>query len=78
MYPIQFNAGMMCGSNGQSGQGIYTDVIALMASGRIDMRKMVTSRVPLENIMDGMALAGNRVAGKVLVGTHYKKIEHVN
>ncbi|MDX9799750.1 MAG: scyllo-inosose 3-dehydrogenase [Spirochaetia bacterium] len=77
LYPIQFNAAMMCGSNGQSGQGIYTDVISLMASGRIDMRKMVTSRVPLENIMDGMALAGNRVAGKVLVSTHYKKIEHV-
>jgi hypothetical protein len=78
LYPVQFNAGMICGSNGQSGQGIYTDVISLMASGRIDMRKMVTSRVPLENILDGMALAGNRVAGKVLVSTHYAKIEHVN
>jgi len=76
LYPYQFNAGMISGSNGQSGQGIYSDVIALMASGRIDMRKMVTSRVPLEEIEEGIKLAGNRVAGKVLVGTMYKKVTH--
>jgi len=76
LYPYQFNAGMISGSNGQSGQGIYSDVIALMASGRIDMRKMVTSRVPLEEIEEGIKLAGNRVAGKVLVSTMYKKVTH--
>ena len=38
------------GSNGQSGQGIYSDVICMMASGRIDMRHMVTDRVHLEDI----------------------------
>lgn len=76
LYPYQFNAGMISGSNGQSGQGIYTDVIALMASGRIDMRKMVTSRVPLEQIDEGIALAGNRVAGKVLVSTLYSTVVH--
>jgi len=37
----QWNAATISGSNGQSGQGIYPDVIALMASGRIDMRKML-------------------------------------
>ena len=72
LYPFQFNAAMISGSNGQSGQGIYSDVIALMASGRIDMRKMVTARVHLEDIMDGMELAGNRTAGKVLVSTAYE------
>ncbi|NQT60868.1 MAG: alcohol dehydrogenase catalytic domain-containing protein [Bacteroidetes bacterium] len=76
LYPYQFKAGMISGSNGQSGQGIYSDVIALMASGRIDMRKMVTSRVPLEEIEEGISLAGNRVAGKVLVSTQYKEITH--
>lgn len=74
LYQYQFNAATISGSNGQSGQGIYSDVIALMANGRIDMRKMVTARVPLENIMDGMELAGNRTAGKVLVSTLYDRI----
>ena len=71
LYPYQFNAGFISGSNGQSGHGIYADVIALMASGRIDMRKMITSRVPLERIDEGLSQAGDRVSGKVLVSTLY-------
>ena len=45
----QWNAGSISGSNGQSGQGIYPDVISLMAR-RIDMRKMVSGRFHLEDI----------------------------
>lgn len=67
MYSFQFNAGSISGSNGQSGQGIYTDVIALMASGRIDMRKMVTGRIPLAEMARGLELSGARSAGKILV-----------
>jgi len=74
LYPYMFNAGGISGSNGQSGQGIYSDVIALMASGRIDMRKMVTGRVHLEDIEEGLAQAANRVSGKVLVSMEYPKI----
>ena len=73
LYPFMFKAATITGSNGQSGQGIYSDVIALMASGRIDMRKMVTARVHLEDIMYGIELAGNRTAGKVLVSTTYTR-----
>jgi threonine dehydrogenase-like Zn-dependent dehydrogenase len=65
----QWNAATISGSNGQSGQGIYPDVIALMAAGRIDMRKMVTGRYPLEDIEEGMKIT----AGKVLVSTAYEK-----
>lgn len=65
----QWNAATISGSNGQSGQGIYPDVIALMAAGRIDMRKMVTGRYHLEDIEAGMQIT----AGKVLVSTAYKK-----
>ena len=75
LYPYQFNAASISGSNGQSGQGIYSDVIALMASGRIDMRKMVTNRVHLEDITAGIAQASNCVAGKVLVSTVYDRIK---
>ena len=74
LYPYMFNAGGISGSNGQSGQGIYSDVIALMASGRIDMRKMVTGRVHLEDIEVGLAQAANRVSGKVLVSMNYPRI----
>ena len=66
----QWNAGSISGSNGQSGQGIYPDVIALMASGRIDMRKMVTGRYNLEDIEEGVKVT----AGKVLVSTSYPRL----
>ncbi|CUH95117.1 hypothetical protein P22_1186 [Propionispora sp. 2/2-37] len=69
IYNWQWNAATISGSNGQSGQGIYPDVIALMASGRIDMRKMVTGRYHLEDIEEGMKIT----AGKVLVSTAYEK-----
>ena len=74
LYPYMFNAGGISGSNGQSGQGIYSDVIALMASGRIDMRKMVTGRVHLEDIEVGLAQAANRVSGKILVSMDYPRL----
>lgn len=66
----QWNAAIIAGSNGQSGQGIYPDVIALMASGRIDMRKMCTGRYNLEDIDEGMKI----MAGKVLVSTEYPRL----
>ncbi|MDR1800458.1 MAG: alcohol dehydrogenase catalytic domain-containing protein [Lachnospiraceae bacterium] len=70
IYNWQWNAGLISGSNGQSGCGIYPDVIALMAAGRIDMRKMVTGRYNLEDIEEGMKIT----AGKVLVSTQYPKL----
>ena len=67
----QWNAAIIAGSNGQSGQGIYPDVIALMASGRIDMRKMCTGRYNLEDIGEGMKI----MAGKVLISTEYPRLK---
>lgn len=67
----QWNAASISGSNGQSGEGIYPDVIALMASGRIDMRKMVTGRYNIEDIEEGMKIT----AGKVLVSTSYDRLK---
>lgn len=71
LFGWQWNAGIISGSNGQSGMGIYPDVIALMASGRIDMRKMVTGRYNLEDIEAGMKIT----AGKVLVSTEYSRLK---
>lgn len=71
IFQWQWTASIIAGSNGQSGQGIYPDVIALMASGRIDMRKMVTGRFNLEDIKEGMKIT----AGKVLVSTAYDRLK---
>ena len=70
VFSWQWNAAIIAGSNGQSGQGIYPDVIALMASGRIDMRKMCTGRYNLEDIDEGMKI----MAGKVLISTEYPRV----
>ena len=70
IYGWQWNAATISGSNGQSGMGIYPDVIALMAAGRIDMRKMVTGRFNLEDIEEGMKIT----AGKCLVSTNYPRL----
>lgn len=67
----QWNAGSISGSNGQSGCGIYPDVISLMANGRIDMRKMVTARFNLEDIEEGFKI----MSGKVLISTEYPRLE---
>jgi len=40
------------GSLGHSGHGIFKNVIRLMSSKRIDMRKIITARFKLENIID--------------------------
>ena len=74
MYPYMFNAAAIYGSNGQSGHGIYTDVISLMASGRIDMRHMVTARYNLEDIQVGIDQATRGVSGKVLISTSYDRV----
>lgn len=71
MFNWQWNAASISGSNGQSGMGIYPDVIALMASGRIDMRNMCTGRYNLEDIEEGMKI----MAGKVLVSTNYPRLK---
>lgn len=69
IFQWQWNAATISGSNGQSGQGIYPDVAALMASGRIDMRKMVTARLNLEDIAEGFKI----LSGKVLISTSYPR-----
>ena len=67
----QWNAASISGSNGQSGMGIYPDVIALMAAGRIDMRNMCTGRYNLEDIDEGLKI----MAGKVLISPNYPRLQ---
>jgi threonine dehydrogenase-like Zn-dependent dehydrogenase len=47
---FQTRASQLYGSQGHSGHGTFMNVIRLMASGSIDMRKMVTARISLDDI----------------------------
>jgi len=55
------------GSQGHSGDDIFPNVIRLMASGAIDNRKIITSRFPLEQVVEAIRRSGSRTEGKILV-----------
>ena len=61
------------GSLGQAGSDIFPSVLRLMASGRIDMRKMITGRFKLDDVSQAIADSGKRELGhgKVMVSQFY-------
>lgn len=72
-YAFQVKAASIHGSMGQSGMGIYPDVIALMASGRIDMRKAITGRYNLEDTRVGFDAFAKGAPGKMLISPSYPR-----
>ena len=63
----QLKAASVYGSLGHCGSWDFRNVIALMASGRIDMEHAITRRHPLESLVDAIEETKNRGDGKVLV-----------
>jgi scyllo-inosose 3-dehydrogenase len=63
----QLKAASVYGSLGHCGSWDFPNVIALMASGRIDMEHAITRRHPLESLVDAIEETKNRGDGKVLV-----------
>lgn len=61
------------GSLGQAGSDIFPSVLRMMASNRIDMRKIITARYSLDNVAEAIRVSGDRKLGhgKVLVSQHY-------
>ena len=59
--------GGLRGSLGHSGAGTFGNVIRLMASGRLDMSRIVTNPVGLDGALEGLERLGNREAGKYMV-----------
>ena len=55
------------GSQGHSGDGIFPNVIRLMASGAVDNRKIITARFALDEVRDAIKQSGARTDGKILV-----------
>lgn len=55
------------GAQGHSGNATFPNVIRLVASGRLDLRPIITARYGLEQTVDAIALMSKREGGKVLV-----------
>jgi threonine dehydrogenase-like Zn-dependent dehydrogenase len=55
------------GSMGHSGAGAFGSVIRLIASGRLDMTRIVTARVTLDDAVACLGQLRDREAGKCMV-----------
>ena len=64
---FQTHAGQVFGAQGHSGYGTFQNVIRLMASGRVDLRPIITSRFPLAQAPEAVVKASKRQDGKVMV-----------
>jgi threonine dehydrogenase-like Zn-dependent dehydrogenase len=71
MVPIIRKNASIHGSVGHAGSDIFPSVIRLMASGRIDMRKIVTARYPLDNVKEALDIKNVKNNVKILVSQHY-------
>ncbi len=60
-------ANKIIGARGHSGYGIFPHIIRLIASGRLNVEKMITAKYPFERIMDALRAATKRADGKILV-----------
>jgi len=64
---FQVRRAQLLGAQGHSGHGTFHHVISLMASGRVDLRQIITSRFPLDRAAEAIEKASKRVDGKVMV-----------
>jgi len=64
---FQTHAAQLYGAQGHSGYGTFRNVIRLMASGKIDMRKIVTGRYPLNKFNEAIERLSKRIDAKILI-----------
>lgn len=64
---FQTHAAQIYGAQGHSGYGNFPQVIRLMASGRIDLTPVITSRFSLDQGVEAVQKASKREDGKVMV-----------
>ena len=57
----------LAGSLGHAGKGVFQNVIRLMAAGRIDMRKMVSERMPLDAAIAAFRRLESREDAKIIL-----------
>jgi hypothetical protein len=59
------------GSIGTAGDDIIPSVLRMMATGRLDMRKIITGRFNLSDTQDGIDAAKQGIHGKVMISQFY-------
>ena len=64
---FQTHAAQIYGAQGHSGYGNFPNVIRLMASGRIDLTPIITSRFTLDQGVEAIEKATRREDGKVMI-----------
>jgi hypothetical protein len=64
---FQVRHGQVFGSQGHSGNATFPNVIRLVASGRLDLRPIITGRYTLDQTVEAIALSTKRTDGKLLV-----------
>ncbi len=57
----------IAGSLGHAGHGTFQNVIRLMASGRLDLRPMVSARLPLDSAIDAFKRLEKREDAKIIL-----------
>jgi threonine dehydrogenase-like Zn-dependent dehydrogenase len=69
MYLEQFQIGLnsLCGVRGHARGGTYPNVIKLMASGRINVERMVTKRYSLDRAVEAIKESSKRRDGKIMI-----------
>lgn len=60
-------ANQLIGARGHAGHGIFSDVIRLIAAGRLPAHKMITSRFPFDRVIDAFTQSTTRRDGKIMV-----------
>ncbi len=64
---LQVRRAQVYGSQGHSGWGNFKNVIRLMAAGKIDMTRIITSRFKLEDALKAFERAHKRIDGKITI-----------
>lgn len=60
-------ANRIIGSRGHSGYGIYSNIIKLVKSGRLDLSTMITSHFDFEDVLTALKKSSDRSDGKIMV-----------
>ena len=64
---FQVRRSQVFGAQGHSGHETFPNVIRLVASGRLDLSPIITSRYDLEDTVDAIAQSTKRTDGKIMV-----------
>ena len=60
-------ANQIIGARGHAGYGIFPSIIRMIASGKIDLLKMITAKYPFEKVSDALTASVSRTDGKIMV-----------